>query len=247
MSDQVSNQPPDHEPEAQPAADEPQADHPADDSKAEASEPEPETPKPRWGFWRRRREQRGRAESRFSILTALISAGAALRGAAVGGIASYEAAQSQAAAQFRVAESNNTAQANQALIARRQIAYSDLLAAEEDLEVAQFRLGDAIQDFKPPNVEPVQEAFKREDDAHTKWLHACDTVALVDSPQVESSLEALSNHQTELSTEVGNLANVTIYQKQTDPDALSRFVQKVKDLGALVSALLGAAKSDISG
>src|SRR5260370_27994698 len=42
MSEQVSSQPPDHEPEAQRAADEAPADHPADDSKAEAGEAEPE-------------------------------------------------------------------------------------------------------------------------------------------------------------------------------------------------------------
>src|SRR5208282_2050870 len=102
MSEQVSSKPPDHEPEAQPAADEPQAEDPADEPTAEAGKPEPKTPKPRWWrFWRRQREQRGRPESRFSVITALISAAAALIGATVGGIASYMAAQSQADAQLR--------------------------------------------------------------------------------------------------------------------------------------------------
>ena len=98
MSDQLSSQPPDHEPEAE---------HPADDSIAEAGEAEPETPKPS-------REQRGRPESRFSVLTALISAAAALIGAIVGGVASYIAAHFQAEAQFHVAQTNNAAQADQA-------------------------------------------------------------------------------------------------------------------------------------
>jgi hypothetical protein len=249
MSEQVSSQPPDHEPEAQPAADEPQADDPADEPKAEAGKPEPETPKPRWWrFWRRQREQRGRPESRFSVLTALISAAAALIGATVGGIASYEAAQSQAAAQFRVAQSNNTAQANQALITRKQTAYSDYIAAEDDLEVVELRLREVISNFRPPNIDPIEAAFKEWDDVHTKWLHVVDMVELVDSPEVEHSLEAISTQQIDLGITITSFVNQTKYDMTTvDQSALDQFVKKVQGLNPLGNDFIAAAKRDISG
>jgi hypothetical protein len=247
MSDQVSSQPPDHEPEAQPAADEPH--HPAVDSKAEAGEPEPETQKRRWwGFWHRQRGQRGRPGSRFSVLTALISAAAALIGAIVGEVASYVAAQSQADAQFHVAQTNNTAQANQALITRRQIAYSDFMAAQEDLVDAAFRFGDAINDFRPPNIDPVKAAFKQWDDVHNKWAHEVDTVELVDSPEVQHGLEAILTNQDDMRITIGGLAYPAIYQMTTaDPDRFLLFSKQVVDLKRLGSAFLAPAKRDISG
>ena len=248
MADQVSNQPPDHEPEAPPAAGEPQADHPADDSKAEASEPEPETPKPRWGFWRRRREQRGRAESRFSVLTALISAAAALVGATVGGVASYMAAQAQVDAQFRVSQANNTAQANQALITRRQTAYSDLISAEAELEDAEFRLHDVIDDFEPPNIDPVKAAFKQEDDIHTKWVHKVGIVQMVDSTEADHVLDAIITRQTDLSHTIENLMNQVEYQMtKVDKSALGKFSDNAEGMELLVHQFLTAAKRDISG
>jgi hypothetical protein len=245
MSDQVSNQPPDHEPEA----DEPQADNPADELTAEAGKPEPETPKPRWWrFWRRQREQRGRPESRFSVLTALISAAAALIGAAVGGIASYEAAQSQAAAQFRVAQANNTAQANQALITRKQTAYSDYIAAEDDLEAAELRFRDAIAVFRPPNIDPIEAAYKEYFDVHTKWLHVVDMVELVDSPEVGHSLDAISTQQTDVGITVTKFVNQIEGDMTTvDQSALDQFVTKVQGLNPLGYEFLAAAKRDISG
>jgi hypothetical protein len=248
MSEQVSSQPPDHEAEAHPAAEKPQVDHPADELKAEAGKPEPETPKPRRGFWRRRREQQGRAESRFSVLTALISAAAALVGATVGGVASYMAAQSQADAQFRVSQANNTAQANQALITRRQTAYSDLISAEEDLEDAEFRLYDAIKEFEPPNIDPVKAAFKQEDNTHTKWLHEVGIVQIVDSTEVGQALNAIITRQTDLSQTIGNFVDQVQYQMTTvDESARRKFIHNAQGLSALDHQFLTAARRDISG
>lgn len=241
MSEQVSSQPPDHEPEAQRAADEAPADHPADDSKAEAGEAEPEAPKPS-------SEQRGRPESRFSVLTALISAAAALIGAIVGGVGSYVAAQSQATAQFRVAQANNVATADQALITRRQTAYSDFMAAEKDLEDAAFQFGMAIYDFNPPNIDPIKAAFSRWDDVHTKWEHAVGTVELVDSPNVRHSLQPILKEQDALRSKLEMLYTPAIYQlAATDMAELERFTEKREGLSKLDSAFLDAAKRDISG
>lgn len=220
MSEQVS-QPPDREPEAQPAA---------DDSKVEASKPEPETPKPS-------REQRGRPESRFSVLTALISAAAALIGAGVGGFASYY-----------VAQANNTAQSNQALITRRQTAYSDFISAETDLEDAEFRLHDAINDFEQPNIEPVKAAFKQENNAHIKWMHEVGIVQIVDSTGVDQALDAIITRQADLSRTIQNFVNQVEYQMTTvDESALDKFVADVKGLERLAHQFLTAAKSDIEG
>lgn len=241
MSDQVSSQPPDHEPEAQPAADEAPADLTADDSQAEAGEAEQETPK-------LSSEQRGRPESRFSVLTALISAAAALIGAIVGGVGSYVAAQSQATAQFRVAQANNAATADQALITRKQTAYSDFIAAEEDLEDAAFQFGMAIYDFKPPDIDPIKAAFSRWDDVRTKWEHAVGTVELVDSPDVRNSLHAILKEQDALRSKLEMLYTPAIYQlTATDMDELARFTEKREGLSKLDSAFMVAAKRDISG
>jgi hypothetical protein len=249
MSEQVSSQPPDHEPEAQPAADEPQADHPPDEPKAEAGKPEPETPKPGWWrFWRRQREQRGRPENRFSVLTALISAAAALVGATVGGVASYMAAQSQVDAQFRVSQANNAAQANQALITRRQTAYSDLISAEEDLEDGELRLHDAINDFKPPNIDPVKAAFKQENDIHTKWLREVGIVQIVDSTEVDHALDAIIIRQIDLSRTIQNFMNQVEYEMTTvDESARGKFFDNAEGLHPFVQQFLKAAKRDISG
>jgi hypothetical protein len=228
MSDQVSSPPPDHEPEAQPAAGEAPADHLADDSKAEAGETEPATPKPS-------RKQRGRPESRFSVLTALISAAAALIGAGVGGFASYY-----------VAQANNSAQSNQALITRRQTAYSDFISAETDLENAEYRLHDAISDFEPPNIEPVKAAFKQENDTHTKWNHEAGTVQMVDSTGVDQALDAIIIRQADLSKSIQNFVNQVEYQMTTvDGPALDKFVADLKGLEPLDHQFITAAKSDI--
>jgi hypothetical protein len=241
MSDQVSSEPQDHEPEAQPAADEAPADHTADDSKAEAGEAEQETPKPS-------SEQRGRPESRFSVLTALISAAAALIGAIVGGVGSYVAARSQATAQFSVAEANNRATADQALITRKQAAYSDFTAAEKDLEDAAFRFGTAMFDFKQPNIEPIEAAFSRWDDVKTKWEHAVGTVELVDSPDVRHSLQAILEEQDGLRSKLEMLyTSATYWLAETDMSALARFSEKREGLRKFDSAFLDAAKRDISG
>jgi hypothetical protein len=249
MSEQVSSQPPDHEAEAHPAAEKPQVDHPADEPKAEAGKPEPETPKPRWWrFWRRQSEQSGGPESRFSILTALISAAAALIGAAFGGIASYAAAQSQADAQSRVAQANNTAQASQALITRQQIAYSDYIAAEDDLEVVELRFRDAVAHFRPPNIDPIVAVFKEYGDVHTKWLHVVDKVELVSSPKVDQALYPMVTQQRELSVTVTNFENtIESDMPKVDQSALDDFVTKVNGLTPLGNDFIAAGKSDISG
>jgi hypothetical protein len=249
MSEQVSSQPPDHEPEAQPAADERQADHPADEPQAEAGKREPETPKPRWWrFWRRQSEQRGRPESRFSVLTALISAAAALIGATVGGIASYEAAQSQATAQFRVAKANNGAQANQALITRRQTAYSDFISSETDLQDAEFRLLDAIVDFRPPNIDRVVAVFKQENAAHIKWMHEVANVQIVGSTEANLSLNAIIGRQADLSQTISIFVNQVQYQMMpVDDSADHKFFTNIKGLDELTPQFINAAKRDIEG
>ncbi len=241
MSEQVSSQPPDHEPEAQPAANQPQADHPADEPTAEAGKPEPETPKPG-------KEQRSRAESRFSVLTALISAAAALIGATVGGVASYEAAQSQATAQFRVAQANNGAQANQALITRRQTAYSDFISSETDLQDAEFRLLDAIFDLGPPNIDRVEAAFKQENAAHTKWIHEVDIVQIVGSTEANHPLNAIIGRQTDLSQTISKFVNQVQHQMMPVDDSTDHnFFTKIKGLDELTSQFINAAKRDIEG
>ena len=248
MANEGDDQPPEHEQQAQPPDDEPQVQQPADEPKVEAGEPEPKTPKPRWWrVWRRRGAQRSGSESRFSVLTAVISAVAALLGATVGGIASYKAAQSQAAAQFRVAQADNAAQADQALISRRQTAYSDYLAAETDLDNAEYRLHDAVVDFKPPDVDPVKAASKQFGDEAGKWVGIHASVRLVDSPEVDQLAEVIANKQGQIFTMAQRITDEALYQMTVDQPALSQLIVEVRGMDDLKTKFVITARADISG
>ncbi|BBX45565.1 hypothetical protein GCM10009641_52370 [Mycobacterium cookii] len=149
---------------------------------------------------------------------------------------------------MRVAQNNNAAAADQALIIRRQTAYSDFLRAEKDLEDAAFRFGSAVYVFKPPNIDPIQAAFDRWDDVKTKWEHAVGAVELVDSPDVRHSLEAIEKEIDGLRSKLEMLYTPARYElAATDMDALRQFSEQREGMSKLDSAFLAAAKRDISG
>ena len=243
MADEGDNHPPEQEVQRADVAPQPQA-----DNESNVEPPEPKTPTRRWWrCWRRRGEQGGKPESRFSVLTALFSAVAALAGAAVGGIASYKAAESQAAAQFRVAQANNAAQADQALISRRQTAYSDFLAAATDVDNAEYRLHDAVGDFKPPNIDPVQAAFQQFADNSGKFVHEHSNAQLVDSPEVNEWVMSIGDKQAEIFDRVQQLTRDAQYSGSVDQSALHQLDVEIDGVNAILTKFIAAARNDISG
>jgi len=169
MADE-ENQPPKHqEAQSQPPAAQPrQAD---DEPKVEAVQNEPKTPAS---------AQRSKRESRFSVLTALISALAALFGALVGGVSSYV-----------VAQCNNTAQADEAQITRRETTYADYMTQQSDFATAQHTLVDALQLIPPPANTQVNAYLEHYRDEHDKSLHSDYSVRLVESPGVDPARKAI--------------------------------------------------------
>jgi hypothetical protein len=178
----------------------------------------------------------------------LISALAALAGAGVGGIASYKAAQSQEAAQFRVAQANNTAQADQALITRKQIAYSDYLAADFDMENSELRFQDALFAFKPPNVDDVKAAAKQTHDINVKYLRAMYNVELVDSPEVDQIIKEISSKHDDLTLTMQGLTNAALQAGSPAPrSAVTQIGERIPGMQDLRRKFRDAARKDISG
>jgi hypothetical protein len=249
MAHNEENQPPEHEAQPEPPASEPTIAQPQqadDEPQGAAVEPAPKTPRRAWWrFWRRR--ERTRSESHVSVLTALISALAALAGAGVGGIASYKAAQSQDAAQFRVAQANNTAQADQALITRKQIAYSDYLAADFDMENSEFRFQDALFAFKPPNVDGVKAAVEPTFDSNVKYLRAMYNVELVDSPEVDQVIREISSKHDDLTYTMQGLMNAALTGNPVPRSAVAQIGEKAVGMKDLRHKFRDAARKDISG
>jgi hypothetical protein len=177
----------------------------------------------------------------------LISALAALAGAGVGGIASYKAAESQDAAQFRVAQANNTAQADQALITRKQIAYSDYLAAYFDMENSEFRFQDALLTFKPPNVDGVNAAFKQTADSNVKFLRAMYNVELVDSPEVDQVVREIASKHDDLTYTMQDLMTAAQSGRPAPQPAVYQIGIKARGMVDLRHKFRDGARKDISG
>jgi hypothetical protein len=250
MSDEGDNRPPEHEAQPQPAANEPPVAQPQqedDELKGAAVEPAPKAPRRRWWrFWRRRDKQRTRSESRFAVLIALISALAALAGAGVGSFASYKGAQSQAAAQLRVAQANNTAQADQEMIKRRQTAYSDYLAAVNDVGNAAYRFHDALMHLQSVNRDSLDAAVKPFGDSWDKAVQTGSVVALVDSPEVEHCRAAMANKENDILFMVAKIMNQSQATLAVDRSAVKELNAIVARTDQPVSDFIAAARADIS-
>ncbi|HZA10092.1 hypothetical protein [Mycobacterium sp.] len=190
MADNEQDKPPKHEARAQPADDEPMVD---------TREPDPETPKS--GI-------RNKNEWQVPLITAAISAFAALTGALVGGISSYI-----------VAQSNNTAQANEALIARKATTYADYITYQSDLLRADNEL---VEHFKsnPSDTAAMDPLVKTWTDNYGKWLHTDFIVKVVASPQVSSTGETIHTHNDRIRDLLNHLIHEVNSHEPIDQSAL---------------------------
>jgi hypothetical protein len=227
MAADAENQPPKHqEAQSQPPADEPPVKQPrqaADEAKVETRQNEPKTPESR---------QPSKREGRFSILTALISAMAALLGALVGGIASY-----------MVAESNNTAEAEEAQIKTRQTTYADLITYQSDLLISDNDL-DLHYKFNPDDSGERDKVAKAQEDNYGKWLHTDFIVRVVESsPKVDSARKAIYDHNLKIRD---LLQDLTDHHNPIDETTTSALESEYEGMIPLLDDFTKAAKDDVT-
>jgi hypothetical protein len=238
MADE-ENQPPEHEPQpeaagneptvAQPeqAGDEPQAEPPANDAKAESAEPEPKTPEP---------ARPSKPESRFSILTALISAIAALVGALVGGIASY-----------MVAQSNNTAEAEAALAKSRLTDYADYLTAQIDVSNSAYLLLAYLQDTSR-DTRTLSDAYVDFIAKQEKSVHSDYIVSLIDSDTVDPLRDAMGKQDDAIKETADKLYGQVISNPNIalDPSALKDFKAEIDSSQKLQDNFTDVSRADMT-
>jgi hypothetical protein len=214
MADNEQGKPPEHEAQWQPADSEP---------KVEADKPEPEMAKS--GI-------RSEADWRVPLITAAISALAALIGALVGGISSY-----------MVAQSNNTAQADVAQIARRETTYADYITFQSDLLRADNDLVDHFRS-NPDDTAALDPLVKTWTDNYGKWLHTDFIVKVVESPQVFPAREAIHSHNLRIRDLLQGLVVEVNSHQPIDQSALNELHTEFDGMTNLVDAFTQVAQAD---
>jgi hypothetical protein len=213
MTDDEENQPPEHqEAQSQPPVAQPrQADN------------EPKTPET---------AQPSKRESRFSILTALISAIAALLGALIGGIASY-----------MVAQSNNTAQAEVEQVKTRQKTYADLITYQSDLLVSDNDVAYHYQ-FNPGDSDERDKVVNAQGENYEKWLHTDFIVRVVESsPKVDSARKAIYDHNLKIRNLIGDLVD---HHNPTNEATTNALESEYEGMTGLLGDFTKAAKDDVT-
>jgi hypothetical protein len=214
MADNEQSKAPKHEAQVQPADGEPEV---------EEDEPNPETPKS--GI-------RSETDWRVPLITAAISALAALVGALVGGISSY-----------MVSQSNNTAQADEAQIARRETTYADYLTFQSDLVRADH---DLVDHFKsnPEDTAALDPLVKTWTDNYGKWLHTDFIVKVVESPQVFPAREAIYSQNLTIRNHLQGLIVQVNSHQPIDQSALNELYREFDGMTNLVDAFAQVAQAD---
>jgi hypothetical protein len=214
MADNEHNNPPAHEAQVQPADDEPVV---------EAHRPDPETPKS---------GMRNGTDWRVPLITAAISAFAALIGALIGGVASY-----------MVAQSSSTAQADAALIARKATTYADYITYQSDLLRAD---SDLVEHFRsnPGDTAAMDLLVKTWRDNDGKWLHTDFIVEVVASPQVFSKRKAISVHNDTIRSLLQSLIDEANSHEPINQSALVKLHTEFHDMNGVFTSFTDAARAD---
>jgi hypothetical protein len=214
MADNEQSKAPKHEAQVQPADGQP---------KVEGDEPKPETPKS--GI-------RGETDWRVPLITAAISALAALIGALVGRISSY-----------MVAQSNNTAQADAAQIARRETTYADYITFESDLLRADHDLVDHFRS-NPDDTAAVDPLIRTWTDNYGKWLHTDFIVKVVESPQVFPARNAIYSQNLRIRDLLQGLIVEVNSHQPIDQSALNELHTEFDGMTNLLDAFTQVAQAD---
>ena len=214
MAENKQNRPPKHEAQAQPADDEP---------RVEADEPDPKTPK---------LGMRNETDWRVPLITAVISAFAALIGALLGGISSY-----------MVAQSNITAQADEALIARKATTYADYITYQSDLLRADSDLVDHFRS-NPGDTAAMDPLVKTWRDNDGNWLHTDFIVKVVASPQAFSAREAINVHNFKIRDLLQHLIDQVNGHEPIDQSALVDLHTEFDRMNEVVTVFTDVARAD---
>lgn len=216
MTDNDEIQPPEYEAQGQ---------QPDDEPKVLAGDRERKRPKSASG---------NRSDRRFTIITASISASAALLGALVGGISTY-----------MVAQRNNIADADTAQIASRKSAYADYLSAETDLEGAEYKLADTLRD-QPNNLDAVLSAVNQFNDRKHKEWRVGDIVSLVDSDPVKNARIEIAKEQHKIQHLEETLVDQASDHKVPDRSELNEMYTRLDGMSHLQDLFIDSARRDMT-
>jgi hypothetical protein len=223
-------------------------DEPKGGDVAESDRPEPqddfESSRKRRARGRRKRSakrkkaelERKKSERRFTLATAAISATAAILGAGVGGLFSYLASHTQ-----------STAQADAALISRRQSTYSDYISQISDLADSEGLLVDALLFFHDhgSNSDQVRTFVGDFNNVFAKVKHTDHIVILNDSDAVDDIRNRITNAHIRLFKVIsGEVAHVFDGQT-TDPDALEDALTSIAAIREDELTFVRVARNDV--
>ena len=179
--------------------------------------------------------QPSKRESRFSVLTALISALAALLGALVGGVSSY-----------MVAQSNNAAQAEVAQIKTRQTAYADLISYQSDLLISDNALEDHYK-FNPGDSDDGDKVLKAQQENYGKWLHTDFIVRVVESsPKVDPARKVIHDHNLKIRDLLQDLMDQVDDHKPIDATTTNVLESEYEGMSGLLDDFTKVAKDDVT-
>lgn len=181
--------------------------------------------------------ERKKAERRFTLATAAISATAAILGAAVGGIFSYLASHTQ-----------STAQADAALVSRRQSTYSDYISQISDLTDSEGLVLDALaffHDHDGSNMEQVRSFVDDYNNAFAKVKHTDYIVILNDSDAVDAARRRITNAHVMLYKEITEELNHAFYGQTVDLGAVADAKAKIPVLREDEMTFARVARNDV--
>jgi hypothetical protein len=222
MTGSEENKPPEHEVQPEPAGNEPRVAQPGQADRApkvEAGEADPKT-------WRSKPD-------RYTLITAGISALAALLGALIGGISSY-----------LVAQSNNAAEAESAQISRKETTYADFITHSSDLLRADNDLTDHYKS-NPADTAEEDQLQNTVSGNYGKWLHTDFIVRVVDSPEVDSARNAIYEHILTIRGLLTELAD-EVHSRKPINQTTANLESEYEGVNVLENTFTKAAKDDVT-
>ena len=176
-------------------------------------------------------------DHRLTVITATITALAGILGAAVGGVASgffsYKTAHSQA-----------TAQADAALINRRQTSYSDYITAHLDRHNTEYTLADELR-LSPADLGTLKATTDRWNELVEKAGHADYTVQLNDSDSVDTIRATIADKEKDIHGVISKLLAQANSHTAIDQSALHNAYTKLDAVADLYPKFLDAARADV--
>jgi hypothetical protein len=221
MAESEENQPPGHEAQPQPSAGEKTAAQPdktGDEPKVQA----------------KTKSEDSKSEWRHTLITAVISALAALLGASVGGFFTYWGSHSQ-----------STAQADAALIERKQSVYADYITAEVERSNTEHLLAHYLGE-RPIPVDQVNKIIDTRNDLIDKCARTGYILRLNASDAVNNIRLTIDQDETDISTIMDKLiGQASNPDGITDKRALDDLYGKIDAVRHEYHVFADAARADV--